>query len=403
MFTAGVIAAFALVLLSQTPAEAAETPLVIVDGNVVASETESHFPYIDNGNTMVSLRAFGKTVQGETLWNGVDQCVNFRIGSTTVRFSAGSDDMLRNRSEHLDMPASASLKDGVFFVPLRAIADAFDLSLNWNGTLNAALIGAWPHKEPALTDDPFLYDFTSGDGTGYVLSLPEEWVDNIFMIEYKNGEGAINLDFYVKSIYDRHMEEGRENMGYLFTIHKTTVPRSTIVPGVILKTLDDCFIEAVYPSDVRYESYEADEYMRYFKKVPDVLHTFCYFDIDDFDRSSDSKHYHKRLYLNSYPKTIDVSNLERTGLEDIYALRVLLEGERSNWQDFARKAKRGDILNGQALLVKETADGPTLYVVELLNGVWTLSTDESRHEPTPVKDFRFAEFSSFKGVLNEIK
>lgn len=401
-FTVCFIAALGLVLVGQTPAEAAATPLVVVDGHIMVSETESRQPYIDNGNTMISLRDFGKAVQGETLWNGVDQSVNFRIGAMMVHFSAGDDVMLRNHDDRITMPAPAVVKDGVFFVPLRALADAFEMPLDWNSTLNAALLGGWAHREPAMTDDPFFYDFTSGDGSGYILSLPEEWADNVFMIEYKNNEGTVNLDFYVKSIYDRHMKEGRENMGYLFTIHETAVPRSTIVPGVILKTLDDCFIEAVYPSDVRYDSQETDEYMRYFNQVPDVLHTFRYYQKEQSDLTSDGKQQHERLYLNSYPKTIDVSHLERTGLENIYALRVLLEGESSNWKDFARKAKRDDILNGQAVLVKETADGPTLYLVERLNGVWTVSTDDSRHEPEPLKAFQFAEYSSFKGVLNEI-
>lgn len=109
---------------------------VVVDGYEVEFDVE---PTIINGRTMVPLRAifeaFGATVE----WNQSTKTVTSNKTETTVNLTVGSKTMYVNGSEEiLDEPAT--IIDSRTLVPVRAISEAFNCQVDWDGSTKTVLI-----------------------------------------------------------------------------------------------------------------------------------------------------------------------------------------------------------------------------------------------------------------------
>ena len=96
-------------------------------------------PMLENGRTLVPLRAIIEALGASVNWNGASQTVTAVKGSTEISLKIGSTDMHVNGSvKTLDVPAK--IINGRTLVPVRAVSEAFGCKVNWNQSTQTVMI-----------------------------------------------------------------------------------------------------------------------------------------------------------------------------------------------------------------------------------------------------------------------
>lgn len=109
---------------------------VQIDGNYVDFDQS---PVIIDGRTLVPLRAIFEALGATVEWNGDTKTVTSKKGSTSISLSIDSNTMYKNgKAVTLDVP-SQLINDSTL-VPVRAIAEAFNCSVNWNNDTKTVTI-----------------------------------------------------------------------------------------------------------------------------------------------------------------------------------------------------------------------------------------------------------------------
>ena len=84
----------------------------------------------ENGRTLVPLRTIFEAIGADVSWDGATSTVTAVKGDTTVKLTLGSKTAYKNGNEvTLDVPAKAV--NGRTLVPVRFIADCFDVDTKW--------------------------------------------------------------------------------------------------------------------------------------------------------------------------------------------------------------------------------------------------------------------------------
>ena len=87
-------------------------------------------PFIENNRTLVPLRAIFEALGATVNWS--DNTVTAKKGNTTISIKIGSKEMVvNNKSVRLDVVAK--IKNNRTFVPLRAVSEAFNNKVEWDG------------------------------------------------------------------------------------------------------------------------------------------------------------------------------------------------------------------------------------------------------------------------------
>lgn len=87
-------------------------------------------PVAENGRTLVPLRAIFEKIGAEVHWDGTTNTITATKGATEVKLTLYSDIAYKNGEEiKLDVPAKAI--NGRTLVPVRFIADCFDVDTKW--------------------------------------------------------------------------------------------------------------------------------------------------------------------------------------------------------------------------------------------------------------------------------
>lgn len=129
----------ALVFTMSTSVVAAEKINVSVNGEVVQFDTQ---PYIDqNGRTMVPIAKIADIFNANSSWNGANSTVTIKDDYTTIQLKIG-ESKIKVNGKDIAMDTQAVIKGGRTFVPLSAIAKAFDVGYTWNGATNTVAINA---------------------------------------------------------------------------------------------------------------------------------------------------------------------------------------------------------------------------------------------------------------------
>lgn len=103
---------------------------VYVEGEKVTFDQE---PLIKDGRTLVPLRKIFEALSSTVTWNAIDNSVVVAKDDTIIKFSIGSKKMSVNDKE-ITLDVEAQELNGRTLVPLRAIAEAMKLNVNWNST-----------------------------------------------------------------------------------------------------------------------------------------------------------------------------------------------------------------------------------------------------------------------------
>lgn len=115
---------------------------IIIDGTKVEFNQSSGYPFINQDNrTMVPLRATMEAYGAEVRWDSEQNTAIVAKGVTTVTCKIGEDCVYRNGTK-IPNDASATIVNGRTYLPIRAVLEALDAEVGWDGNVLVSSPGA---------------------------------------------------------------------------------------------------------------------------------------------------------------------------------------------------------------------------------------------------------------------
>lgn len=102
---------------------------VTLNGEGVAFDVQ---PKIVNNSTMVPLRAIAESLGFSVLWNEEDKSIMMTKGEKIVAMQIDNNKLFINDVAK-ELVAAPMIDSGRTLVPLRAVAESFDMEVDWNG------------------------------------------------------------------------------------------------------------------------------------------------------------------------------------------------------------------------------------------------------------------------------
>lgn len=148
----------------------ANPPIVMLDGKQMQFEVP---PIIDNGRTLVPMRAIFEAMGAQVDWNDAAQTVTAKLGDTTIILTIGSTaPTVNGKVWPLDVPAK--IVNNRTLAPLRFIGEALGGTVTWDDASNTAAITS-PAVTPntpapvAVNTGSSTVNLRNGPGTSYNL------------------------------------------------------------------------------------------------------------------------------------------------------------------------------------------------------------------------------------------
>lgn len=131
------LAAALMLIVSLSGSVFAEDNIsVYLDGNQIQFDVQ---PQIINNRTMVPLRTIFEALGASVDWNEETRTVTSAKNSTYVSLTADSSDMLVNGTA-VALDAPACVIDGRTLVPIRAVSEAYNTSVDWDAASRTVYI-----------------------------------------------------------------------------------------------------------------------------------------------------------------------------------------------------------------------------------------------------------------------
>lgn len=92
-------------------------------------------PIIQNGRTLVPLRAIFEALGAAVNWDNATQTVTATKDDIVIQMQIGNHIMNKNKEE-IALDVTPQIVDGRTLVPVRAIAESFNIIVDWNGYSN---------------------------------------------------------------------------------------------------------------------------------------------------------------------------------------------------------------------------------------------------------------------------
>jgi alpha-tubulin suppressor-like RCC1 family protein len=108
---------------------------VTLNGNLLFLDQP---PIIENGRTLVPLRAIFEALGAMVFWDQSTQTVT-AYASDTIKLTIGSDAMFKN-NEQIKLDVPAKIIGGKTMVPVRAVAEALGAEVEWDGKTQTVII-----------------------------------------------------------------------------------------------------------------------------------------------------------------------------------------------------------------------------------------------------------------------
>lgn len=114
---------------------------VYVDSVPVGFNDSVGYPFIENGRTLVPLRASMEALGAEVSWDGANNTAVVRKDSTTVCCVIGENCIYRNGTRIMN-DAAAVIRGSRTYLPIRVVAEALDADVSWDGSVRITSGGA---------------------------------------------------------------------------------------------------------------------------------------------------------------------------------------------------------------------------------------------------------------------
>lgn len=127
-----------LVALLVAPAAGAQGAAIriMINGKLQSFEQA---PFIENGRTLVPLRAIFEALSAQVQWDDATKTVTATRGDRTVQLTIGqAEATVSGQTVQLDVPAL--IRDGRTFVPLRFVSEALGAGVDWDGHAKTVII-----------------------------------------------------------------------------------------------------------------------------------------------------------------------------------------------------------------------------------------------------------------------
>ena len=121
---------------TTTPAPSAPEIKVIVNGVELSFDQP---PIIENGRTLVPLRAIFEALGADVEWEQSTQTVTAVRDDITVTLTIGSNILIKN-GEEIELDVPAQLIGGRTLVPVRAVAESFGAEVGWDQSTRTVTI-----------------------------------------------------------------------------------------------------------------------------------------------------------------------------------------------------------------------------------------------------------------------
>ena len=121
----------------------AERPIIDKDVDISINNKYLYFdqePIVENGRTLVPLRVIFEELGANVQWDDSTQSVTATKGNTTITLSIDDNTMYKN-GQPITLDVPATLKNGRTLVPVRAVSEAFNCGVDWNGDTQTVIIG----------------------------------------------------------------------------------------------------------------------------------------------------------------------------------------------------------------------------------------------------------------------
>ena len=125
-------------------------PKVMLNGNQLTFDVD---PTIENGRTLVPLRAIFEALGADVSWDGATQTIAATKSNTQVVLQIGSQTVYKNDS-YVNIDVPAKIINDRTMIPLRFISESFGAEVAWNSTTQVAEITLNDEEQPAQQSDP---------------------------------------------------------------------------------------------------------------------------------------------------------------------------------------------------------------------------------------------------------
>jgi len=198
-------------------------------------------PLLVNGRTMVPMRAIFEKLGATVEWENDLKLATAQRGDIIVGITIDDTTMYKN-GEPIVLDVPAQLKDGRTLVPLRAISEAFDCDVQWNGDTRTVNIFTKPDYKAIQQDYAFdvLKTFVLVNQTEVISEVPaytrtsnDLYGSTKYIIDFNAQVDAVTLSM-IKKYKDAYMYSfitlHRSNQTYFCTFsfyapsNKTNTP-----------------------------------------------------------------------------------------------------------------------------------------------------------------------------------
>ena len=153
---------------------------VYVDGVKVPFTQSSGQPFIDqNDRTLVPLRITLEALGADVSWDNEARCAIVRKGATTVNCYIGESYIYRNGTR-IKNDTAAIIKESRTYLPIRAVAEALDATVSWDGNVIINSGGA----------GNLIYSIENSDQ--HVSNLWKHWEEALSLKNSGNHQAAID-------------------------------------------------------------------------------------------------------------------------------------------------------------------------------------------------------------------
>lgn len=114
-----------------------ENPIkILLDGKQIQFDQP---PIIQDGRTLVPLRAIFEAMEATVLWDDATKTVTSIKLETTIVLKIG-DNILKKNSDEIELDVPAQIVNGRTLVPARAVAESFGADVGWDGNTKTVII-----------------------------------------------------------------------------------------------------------------------------------------------------------------------------------------------------------------------------------------------------------------------
>jgi hypothetical protein len=169
--------------MTVVPTFAADNITVQLDGVTLEFDQP---PIIENGRTLVPMRAIFEAMGATVTWNGETQMIMGRKGAIDIVMWIDDNIVTKNGWNEITLDTPPKIVNGRTLVPVRAIAESFNATVDWDGNAQRVSIISGPSED---IDIPPQY---SNQAEDYIAAYRIAYT-----MGYRQGksDSEINADF----------------------------------------------------------------------------------------------------------------------------------------------------------------------------------------------------------------